>query len=241
MTSILDQFTRPDAEFLPHTAQDLFALRLAQKLNDAKAVRHYATLAVGHSESQLLNAYRRTIRNARDADLGRRFHWELERAHSNSHNGRAGGSLVAIRVERRTVAAAIFHRDHLEYTDSRQLSSDRDRALASSIGFVQWILARFPVEAATLESIVNGHEFQRKALHDGICEGLRDRILPLWEIPKTALLEGYGYPALKSRRQLREVATGIWPILEGTHAKVFIQDAAVLGLHVQTERHFIIN
>jgi hypothetical protein len=240
MTSILDQFTRPDTAFVPQTTQDLFALRLAQRLNDAKAVRHYAMLASRHSESQLLNAYRRTIRNAPDTDLGRRFHWELARAHSNGHNERAG-SLVAIRVERRAVAAAIFHRDHLEYTDSRQLSSDRDRALASAIGFIHWILGRFPVEAATLEPILNGHEFQRKALHDGICEVLRDRMLPLWEIPKTALLEGCGYPALKSRRQLREVATGIWPILEGTHAKVFIQDAAVLGLHVQTDRHFIIN
>jgi hypothetical protein len=48
-------------------------------------------------------------------------------------------------------------------------------------------------------------------------------------------------PPLKSRSQLREVATAIWPILAGTHAKLFIQDAAILGLHVQTERLFIIN
>ena len=97
------------------------------------------------------------------------------------------------------------------------------------------------LKSAALESISNGHEILRRLLHDGICEVLRDRILPLWEIPKTAVLEGCGYPALKSRRQLRDVATGIWPILEGTHAKVFIQDAAILGLHVQTERQFIIN
>jgi len=239
MTSILDQFTRPDTAFVAHTPQDLFALRIARKLNDAKAVRHYAMLADEYSEGQLLNAYRRAIRNAPDADLGRRFQLELKRAHSNSHYERAG-SLVAVRVERRTVAAAIFHGDHLEYADSRQLSSDREKALASAVGFIQWILSRFSVEAATLESIHNGHEFQRRVLHDGICEVLRERILPLWEIPKKVLLESCGHPALKSRAQLREVATGIWPILEGTHAKLLIQDAAVLGLHVQTERHFII-
>jgi hypothetical protein len=240
MPSILDQFIRPDAAFLPHTTQDLFALRLSQKLSDAKAVRHYAMLAAQHPESQLLNAYRRALRNAPDADLGRRFQLELTRAHANGHHERTG-NLIAIRVERRTVAAAIFHDDHLEYTDSRQLSSDRQKALASTAGFIQWVLGRFPVEAATLESIANGHEILRRALQDGICEILRDRILPIWEIPKIALLEGCGHPALKSRAQLRAVATGIWPILEGTHAKVFIQDAAVLGLHVQTERQFIIN
>src|SRR5581483_4949678 len=201
MPSILDQFTRPDTAFIPHTAQDLFALRLAQKLNDAKAVRHYAMLATQFSEGQLLNAYRRARRNAADADLGRRFQVELPRT-SNGHGERTG-SLIAIRVERRTVAAAIFHGDHLEYGDSRQLSSDRERALASAVGFVRWMLARFPVEAGTLESIPQGHEFQRKALHDGICNELRQRFLPLWEIPKIALLEGCAYPALESRRQLR--------------------------------------
>jgi len=64
--------------------------------------------------------------------------------------------------------------------------------------------------------------------------------LPLWEIPKTVLLEGCGHPPLKYRTPLREIATSIWPILAGTHAKVFIQDAAILGLHVQTERLFAI-
>jgi len=78
-------------------------------------------------------------------------------------------------------------------------------------------------------------------LHDAICEGLRNRLLPIWEIPRVALLDGCGHPALKSRAQLREIATSIWPILAGTHAKSFIQDAAILGLHAQTERLFIIN
>jgi hypothetical protein len=55
------------------------------------------------------------------------------------------------------------------------------------------------------------------------------------------LLEACGHPALKSRGELREVATAIWPVLIGTHAKVFIQDAAILGLYVQNERLFIIN
>jgi hypothetical protein len=63
----------------------------------------------------------------------------------------------------------------------------------------------------------------------------------MWEIPKPVLLEGCGHPALKTRAEHREIATKVWPVLAGTHAKVFIQDAAVLGLHVQTERLFIIN
>jgi hypothetical protein len=218
----------------------LLALRLAQKLDDAPAVRHYAALADSHTEGQLLCAYRRTIRGNGKADRGRRFQVELEQVHGNGYRDRVF-SLISIRVERRTVAATIFHGDHLDYADSRQLSSAHDKAQASAVGFITWMLHRFPVESAALESIPNGFEFQRRVLHEAISRTLRDRMLTIWEIPKDALLDGCGHPALKSRAQLREITTSIWPILAGTHAKVFIQDAAVLGLHVQTERLFIIN
>ena len=165
---------------------------------------------------------------------------ELERRQSNANHD-PSTSLISIRVERRAVAAAVFRGDHLEYADARQLSSARDKALASGIGFINWMLSRFPVESAALESIPNGHEFQRRVIHEAICTELRARMLPIWEVPKIALLEGCGYPPLRSRSQLREIATSIWPILGGTHAKVFIQDAAIVGIHVQTERLFMIN
>ncbi len=240
MRSILNSFKGQPAEFVPETGQDVFALRLAQKLNDAPAVAHYAMLAVEYSEHQLLSAYRRVIRQSAGGDLGRRFHLELERVHTNGYQN-GDTSLIAIRVERRTIAAAIFQGDHLEYTDARQLSSARDKALASTVGFINWMLARFPVESAAIESIPNGREFQRRVLYSTICQTLRDRFLPIWEIPKTALLESCGHPALKCRRQLREVAVSIWPILDGTRAEHPIEDAAALGLHVQIERLFMIS
>jgi hypothetical protein len=238
MESLFDKFI--PVVFRPTRARDLVALRLAQKLGDARTVGHFVSLADSYTETQLLCAYRRTLRADGNGDRGRRFHIELERTRRNgSHDPQAG--LMSIRIERRAVAAAIFHGDQLEYTDSRQLSSTRDKAIASTIGFVNWMLARFPVESAALESIPNGHEFQRHMLHDAICRTLRERMLPIWEIPKLVLLEGCGQPPLKSRAQLRDVATSIWPVLAGTHAKVFIQDAAIVGLHVQIERLFIIS
>ena len=45
MKSLLDRFTPITSAFRPSTATELFALRLAQKLGDAPAVRHYASLA----------------------------------------------------------------------------------------------------------------------------------------------------------------------------------------------------
>lgn len=240
MNHILDRFVSPTASFQPKTLQELFALRLARKLGDVKAVRHYVSLADSYMEEQLLCAYRRAKRCEGHGDLGRRFHVELERTRPNGHSTRDADQ-ISIRIERRTVAAAIFLGGHLEYSDSRQLSSARDKAGASAVGFVGWLLDRFQVEFATLESIRNGHEIHRRVLHDAICRTLRERALSIWEVPREELLEACGYPPLKSRAQLREVATAIWPILDGTHAKLFVQDAAILGLHVQTERLFIIN
>jgi hypothetical protein len=238
MKSLLDQYI-PTA-VRPGTARQLFALRLAQKLGDAVAARHYVGLSDSYSEGQLLSAYRRAVRENGHGELGKRFHAELAQIRGNGHHDHPA-SLLAIRIERRTVAVAIFNGDHLEFADSRQLSSDNDKAVASAVGFIGWILARFTVESTALEAIVNGHEIQRRALRDAICATLRERMLSVWEIPKTVLFEAYGVPALKSRAELRRIATAVWPILAGTHAKPFMQDAAVLGLHVQIERLFIIN
>jgi hypothetical protein len=237
MNSLFDKFQSVRTPFRPSTARELFVLRLAQKLDDVKAVSHYLTLAQQYSDGQLLAAYRRVVVGS--GDRGRLFHAELERIHSNGNHERQA-SLISIRVERRSVGVVVFRGDQLEYTDARQLSSAHEKALGSALGFINWMLNHFSVESAAVELIPSG-QFQRRVLHDAVCHTLRDRLLPLWEIPMAALLEGCGYPTLKARRQLREVATDIWPILEGTHAKVFIQDAAILGLHVQTERQFIIN
>jgi hypothetical protein len=240
MNHILDRFVLPQSSFAPKTMQELFAVHLARKLNDIAAVRHYVSLVDSHSEAQLLCAYRRARPAAGHGDLGRRFHAELERTHTSDHYP-SHVNQISIRIERRTVAAAVFRGGHLEYSDARQLSSIRDKAIASAVGFIEWLLDHFPVHFATLESIPSGKEIQRRALHDAICQILRERALSIYEVPREELLEACGNPPLKSRVQLREVATAIWPILAGTHANLFIQDAAILGLHVQTERLFIIN
>ena len=64
MTNILDQVARSSSsarygQFQPSDQREYFALRLAQKLDDAAAARHYGELLEHYSEDQLLVAYRR--------------------------------------------------------------------------------------------------------------------------------------------------------------------------------------
>ena len=240
MIPILERFIHVAAPFRPRSPADVFALRLAHKLGDAAAAQHYAMLVASHSESHLLVAFRRTVKSGQHSSLGRRFHMELERAHSDGQNGDAT-KLLAVRVERRSVAAAIFHGGQLEYTQVRQLSSSREKALTSAVGFINWIGSCFELESAALEAIDIGEEFHRRALYEAVQQALRDQALPIWTIPKQDLLAAYGSPALKGRKEIREVIATIWPVLAEANAKVLIQDAAALGLYVQIERQFLIN
>jgi hypothetical protein len=240
MTSILDKFRRPAVGFSPKTLQDIFALGLAQKLGDTPAAAYYAALAAEHPQARLVTAYRRTVRSTPGGDLGRRFHTEFERASDHGSDQRTA-NLLAVRVERRSIAVAVFYGEHLEYTQVRQLASIREKAVSSAVGFINWLLESFPIEGAALEALPSGIEIQRRLLTDAISGTLRDRMLPIWEIPKAQLFEACGYPALKSRKELREVITTVWPVLAGNNGKAFIMDAAALGLYVQVERLFIIN
>ena len=235
--TILDRFGPKPSAFRPRRTADLFALRLAQKLNDAAAASHYAELVTQYSEGELLTAFRRVL-NSGARDLGRGFHVELRHSSINGSNGHSF-ELASLRVERRAVAVAVFSGEHLSYTQVRQLSSAKDKALESAVGFVHWIAEQFRLDTAALESIPAGDEIQRQILTHAVVDTLRDHALPIWEVTKQDLFQSYSNPALKSRKELRELVTDIWPVLAGSNGHSFIQDAAALGLHVQIERSFL--
>jgi hypothetical protein len=239
MTSILDQFRRSSSPYRPKTHAEFLALRLAHKLGDAPAAARYADLLAEYSEGQLLTAYHRTFASGGHPDTSSRFHVELGRTHSGVMHHNKDYKLLAIRVERRAVAAAVFYGDHLEFTQVRHLSSTKGRALVSAAGFVSWLAAHLPVDSAAIEGIETGHEIHRRVVHDTVAEELQNQALPIWTVPKRDMLECYGYPPLRSRKQLRQVITDIWPVLTGSGGQGFVQDAAALGLYVQTERQFI--
>ena len=87
-------------------------------------------------------------------------------------NGRP--RLAAFRIDRRSVAAAIFIGAHLDYVEVRQLSSVHEKAEASALGFVNWIVRAFSVESAAVEKFQNGDEMLRAQLTRGVTQTLRD-------------------------------------------------------------------
>lgn len=240
MTNILDRIARSPAPFThsafrPQSARELFALRLASKLDDVAAVRHYVELVEQYSEEHLLVAYRRVFVSTPVSSLARRFHVELERLNGRNGHEMASKRLVAVRIERRAVAVAISEGTNLEHAQIRQLSSASDKAISSAAMFVERILERFPAESVAVEVIPDTKEFQRLQIYRAIMEVLTSLGATISHVTKHEVFEAFGYPRLKSRKQLRAVVGTIWPILGDYGGSPYLRDAVALGLYVQTE------
>jgi|ERR1700680_2096608 len=244
MTAILDQVARSSLHLRhgrvrPRTTDEFFCLRLAAKLGDSSAAQHYLELAEHFSRNQLLVAYRRAVASRVHHDLPRRFHVELEplrHRDGDNGNGREISSLLSIRIDRRAVAVALFTGDHLDYTQPRQLSSSPQKAVASTVTFISRNVERCEIESAALESIPNGDQRQRLLLQQAAVRVLTEQSVSIVEVSKGDLFDASGYPPLHARKEIRQIASQIWPALDGEPGSPWTHDAAMLGLYVQTER-----
>jgi hypothetical protein len=245
MMSILDRLQRQASrrsvsEFRPANTLEYFAFRLAFHLGEPVAARHYAELAEAHSISTLLAAFQSAHTQSASGDLARRFHSELERLNGNGHQSALQRRrLLAIRIERRTIATVLLSGDQIEAEQARHLSSDNLKAAESAAGFIDRLWSRFHFESAALEDVPTVAEVQRLLLYRTIRSVLTDRQVSIWPVSKRQVFTAFGHPPLRSRRELRDLTTRIFPWLNGGYGAPFVRDAAALGLYCQTERHFL--
>ena len=146
--------------------------------------------------------------------------------------------LASFKVERRSLAAAVFVGEQLDYTHARQLSSDHSKAESSALGFVQWIVTTFETQSATLEHLPGDIQARRAFLTAAIIRSMRKDGISVWEVPKQELLRAFGSPSLKTRKELREIVRDIWPVLPAQKGNGSTSDAVALGLYVQIQRQF---
>jgi hypothetical protein len=238
MPTILSRFTPDYSAVRPQTVKELFGLRLARKLNDGDAAAHYAVLAARHSEECLVAAYHRAAAGGAGG-IAKRFHNELSRDDGCSDACNPRLKLLALRVERRAVAAAVFYGEQIEYTQVRHLASVGSKALSTAVGFTNWLVEQFSPDSFAIEVFGDEPEIRRRVLCDAVIEALRDRYLPYWPVRKSDLLMSFGHPPLRSRREVRNIVTRVFPILIGSDGQSFIQDAVAVGLYVQIERLFL--
>jgi hypothetical protein len=227
------------SEFRPTTVPEVFALRLATKLGDGAAAKHYAELVERYPADHLLIAYHRATAHCHNGNLARRFHDFFEplkhRDNQSMGNGRSTYRLAAIRVDRRAVAVAVFNGDHLTHAQARQLSASPGKAISSAVGFIERIMRQFDVKSAVIEAIPNGDERHRKVLQQAIVGALADDEINAGEVSKAELFEALAHPPVTSRKELKVIASRIWPILDEQPGGPWTHDAAMLGIYVQIE------
>lgn len=239
MTRILDRIAKSfHGEFRPSSPDDYFALRLASRLGEPEAAAHFAILVSQYPQNKLLSAYEKTRATGQpEQRLGRIFHTYLESSQNGNGNG-ARPRLLSVRVERRTVAVALFAGTHLEGRRVLQLSSDPELAEASSAAFIRTMIAETDCTAVAIEPAPGGEDSLRAILHHTVVSVITSLGLSLWEISKKTLLNAFGYPPLKNRPDLRRVMLSIWPTPGIKTAHLCALDAFAVGLFVQTERLF---
>ena len=147
--------------------------------------------------------------------------------------------LAAFKIERRTLAAAVFVGEHLEYTDLRQLASDTQKSESSAVGFAQWIIEAFTIESIAVEWIGSAVPSRRAFLTRTIEASLHADGIAVWQVQKKDLLSAYGIPPLRTRRELRTIVHNFWPVMPAANIHGSILDAAALGLYVQIRRVLI--
>jgi hypothetical protein len=143
---------------------------------------------------------------------------------------------AAISIGRRSIAAAIFKEENLHFWEVRSFQASAERARSTVASFLNWILETFNIEAGGLELLPENLETRATALTRDAEELLRDHGIPVLKASETDLFSAYGEPSLRSRAALRQVAGTIFPQLKNPKASKELLDAAILGLHLQTER-----
>jgi hypothetical protein len=222
--------------FVPSRPEDYFALRLARGLGDEQAAAHYALLTAEHSFACLLAAYGSAISKTPRETAAARFHQILKVDSHINGNGLSHSRLLAVKIERRAIAAALFSGFHLEGRQVLQLSSVLSRAESSVAGLLRRLLRENDCQSAAVETIAgNG---RRSALRAVIIEQCRDSETSVWDISPKLAFSCISLPAPKNRAAMRAQMQRIWPLGTLGPSQLSVLDAAALGLYIQVERLF---
>jgi len=144
-------------------------------------------------------------------------------------------ALLSVKVERRSIAIAIF-RDHvLRYAEALNLSSSLEMAMQSAMDFVVRYLHRFDVHSAVLEDSHADDEARSAELLGHVERALLSEGTPTKRVGKQTLFEAYSVVPLSSRRELHEVVRSFWPQLYTMDFPRAVMDAAAVGLYEDTE------
>jgi hypothetical protein len=143
--------------------------------------------------------------------------------------------LLSLKIERRTVGAAIFHSRHLENTRKRELSSDSEKASRTLTAFIRELVETHHPALVAIEIPPQDCNTRRLVLTDTTRNLARSLGVPIREVTKHEVFEAFTLPPCKNRKDLRSIVARIFPSVAEARTPSLL-DAAALGLYVQTKQ-----
>jgi hypothetical protein len=142
--------------------------------------------------------------------------------------------LLAIRIRRRAVAAAVFSGRQLDHLDILHLCNEPEIVTDAVARFLVRVIENFKPADVALGSSRAPQGERVRALTEMTERMLSSAGIPIWRVEDKAVLESFAVPKLKNKEQLRPIVQSFWPHLG--HRQLAAFEAAALGLHLQIER-----
>jgi hypothetical protein len=142
--------------------------------------------------------------------------------------------LLALKIRRRHVAAAVFSGRHPEFLDTLQLCNEPEAVTDTLARFLAWILENYHPQTAAIGTSEDRQGERVMQLNETAEEMFLSEGIPVWKVEDKDLLYAYAFPKLKNKLQLRPIVAAFWPALE--EKKLTAYEAAALGHYVQVER-----
>ena len=142
--------------------------------------------------------------------------------------------LIAIRIRRRSVAAAVFTGRQLEYLEMLHLCNEPEIVTDSVRRFLARIIENFKPADAALGCSRAPQGERVKVLTRMTEKTLSAAGIPVWNVDDKKVLETFAIPKLRNKQQLRPIVQSFWPHLGNRQLAAY--EAAALGLHLQVDR-----
>jgi hypothetical protein len=140
--------------------------------------------------------------------------------------------LLALRINRRAIAAVVLENESAIVADGRHLSSQTERAVQAAVRYISRLIQLTQPTALIVDAPTTQQANTTRHILDALEQLSADHHLPLTRVLTADILAAYGNPALETREEVREIVSGFWPQVDRVRGaiKPFVVDAAAAAL-----------
>ena len=143
--------------------------------------------------------------------------------------------ILALRLNRRAIAAAVLADEQLSFMDGHNLTSNHDRACASVERYLKRVLELTQPHSVVIDAPVSDGSSTAEFLQTVVSVTTVANLSVHTELAGD-VQRAFGNPGVMSRIELRQVVDPFWPELEQLRGaiKPYVADAVALALYADT-------